>query len=180
MASSASKPLRENSLLHLHAAAQTLLPVNQALSSHLGTKLLDLALEEDVTLPPSFLETKVCQRCGTLYLPGVTCQVRTRRSRRQRRKVLRTGWVSYACLVCRNESKIEVELPKSQKETTTVEPVALVEKLELRAKVIERKGNSAATRKKRSKLEGLRKAVEKSKAEKTTASFSLKDLMKVD
>jgi RNase P subunit RPR2 len=180
MPPSASKTLRENSLLHLHAAAQTLLPVNQALSSHLGTKLLDFALEEDVTLPPSFLETKVCQRCGTLYLPGVTCLVRTRRSRRQKRKVLRTGWVSYECLVCRHDSRIEVELPLSKKETTTIEPIVLVEKLELKEKVVERKEDTAGKRKKRNKLEGLRKAVEKSKAEKTTVSFNLMDLMKVD
>jgi RNase P subunit RPR2 len=174
MASSTSEPFCKNSLLHLYAAAQTLLPVNQALSSRLGTKLLDLVLEEDITLPSSFLETKVCQRCGTLYLPGVTCQVRTRRSRRQRRKVLQTGWVSYECLVCRYVSKIEVELPKFQKETT-IEPVVLEE-----AKVVERKASSATTRKKVIKLEGLRKAVEKSQASKTTVSFNLMDLMKVD
>jgi RNase P subunit RPR2 len=178
MAASDSKNLSDKTLLHLHAAAQTLLPINQALSSHLGTKLLNSALENDVTLPTSFLETKVCQRCGTLYLPGVTCQVRIRRSRRQKRKVLRTGWMSYDCMVCRYESKMEVELPKLQKEMTT-ETVVLVEKLEL-GKVVEKKGINAGTRKKRNKLEGLRKAVEKSKAEKTSVSFNLMDLMKVD
>ena len=78
-------------------------------------------------------------------------------------------------------SKSEVECPVAKKPGAG-EIQSLSKKTELRENV---KGGDAGIenegkRKRRTKLEGLRKAVEKSRAGKATASFDLTDLMKVD
>jgi len=182
MAPTVPTDLTEKSILHLHAASQTLLPINQPLSSHMATKLLEAAIDNDINLPESFLTTRVCQRCGTLCVPGVTCTVRARRSRRQKRRALGKVWLVYECLVCKYVSKSEVEGPVVKKEGGAEIP-SLREKTELRTGNgkgsdvgVERQGG----KKRRSKLEGLRSAVEKARTARTAASFDLMDLMKLE
>ena len=179
MASSAPSvvDLGQKSILYLHAAAQTLLPISQSLSSHLGSNLLSAANDNDVNIPKSFLETRICQHCGSLYLPGVSCTVRTIQSRRQKRKAKHLAWLIYECTVCWNRFRTETEIQKTKPEDGPQSlPSTVGQRVELP------KVSSAGTEKnrKRERLRGLKSAIEKTKAEKSVVKLDLLDLMKVD
>ena len=171
-----SSDLAQKSILHLHAAAQTTLSISPSLSAHLGNHLLAIADENDVNLPKSYIETRFCQRCGSLYIPGVTCFIRMAQSRRQKRKAKDFSWVIYNCEVCKKEFRIEVQQPIARERVS--EPVPFVGTTEGRIKT-ETPAN-AGRKRRRERLQGLKGAIEKAKAEKTQTSFGLLDLMKVD
>jgi RNase P subunit RPR2 len=167
--------LSQKSLIHLHKAAQTILPVNQSLSSHLGSHLLSTAHEADINLPQSYIETRFCRRCGTLYVPGVTCLTRCSQSRRQKRKAKGFMWVVCECKVCNGQFRTEVE-------NSTPTAVPIKRDSEIEAKSVTRKeedtpGDNTRKRRKRETLKGLIGAIEKSKAEKIP-ELGLQDLMK--
>jgi RNase P subunit RPR2 len=172
------KDLIEKSILHLHAGAQSLLPLSQSISSHLTSSLIAAADENDLNLPKSYIETRVCQRCGTLYLPGVTCVVRTTQSRRQKRKGKGFTWVIYECKACKKQYKTEIEV--SMKTSLDVRTTLLAQGVEEKKLEIPKSASEVRKRRKRDRLLGLQSAIEKSKAEKTTAQLDLLDLMKVD
>jgi RNase P subunit RPR2 len=182
--------LAQKSILHLHAAAQSLLPVSQAVSSHLGSRVLFDATENDINLPQTYVETRLCQRCGTIYVPGVTCVVRNIQSRRQRRKARNLTWVVYECKVCSGTFRTEVDVPLRKAKAQDHPPHS--ERMEVQRK----EGNtqrkeanktveppvleSRSSKRKRGRIQGLKSAIEKSKAEKSTRQLTLADLMKVD
>ena len=172
--------LTQKSLLHLHTAAQTVIALNPPLSSHLGSRLLSTADENDVNLPPSYIDTRFCQRCGTINVPGVTCLTRCVQSRRQKRKAKGFMWVVYECKVCNGTFRTEVEnsvssaVPLNRDGGVSQEP-----KGSSREGITgeESTGSNTRKRRKREKLQGLIGAIQKSKAEKTP-QLGLQDLMK--
>src|SRR5271154_1330609 len=166
------KDLIEKSVLHLHTAAQSLLPLSQSISSHLASSLIAAADENDLNLPKSYIETRVCQRCGTLYLPGVTCAVRTAKSRRQKRKGKGFTWVIYECKACKRQYKTETEVSIKTSLGVRTTPVQRVEEKKLE---IPKSTSEVRKKRKRDRLQGLKSAIEKSKAEKTTAQLDLLD-----
>jgi RNase P subunit RPR2 len=161
----------QRTILHLHSAAHTLLTRCPAVASHLTRDMLSCAYDNDVNLPKSFIDTRCCQRCGTAYLPGITSSVRTRQSRRQTRKAKGLVWVVYRCNVCNSNFKTEVENPlqpaRKQAEFKSVASAVTTPQ-------------AAKSRKKRERLKGLKKEIEKSRAERTRPQLDLFDLMKVD
>ena len=177
-AASIQKDLIEKSVLHLHTAAQTIFSISQPLSSHLVSNLLATADENDVNLPKSYIDTRVCQRCGTIFLPGVTCTTRTVQSRRQKRTKKDSTWVIYECKACKKQFKTETEIPTIK--SLDVGKPAPAQRLEK-----EPQSTSATTpsrvakKRRRERLQGLKSAIEKSKAEKNV-QLDLLDLMKVD
>jgi RNase P subunit RPR2 len=171
-----SAELTQKSILHLQAAAETFLPTIQPLSSHLWQTLLATADDNDLKLPTSYIDTHVCQRCGIMYIPGVTCHVQTNQSRRQRRKAKTFVWLSYRCLICSETFKTEVESPGKQPAAPGKDENVGVGAV----KVDEDIAGKVKKRRKRDKLQGLRSAIEKSKIEKTEIKLNLQDLMKVD
>lgn len=178
-AASIPRELIEKSVLHLHAAAQTILPISQSLSSHLASRLLATADENDVNLPKSYIETRVCQRCGTIYLPGVTCSVRTVQSRRQKRMKKGLTWVIYECVACRKQYRTESEVPADallNLGTSSLAQRTEQKKLDISTSTL----SQVRKKRKRDRLQGLKSAIEKSKAEKATVQLDLIDLMKVD
>ena len=172
--------LNEKSILHLHTAAYALLPVSQSLSSHLGSNLLATAIENDINLPESYTDTRLCPRCGTLYLPGVTCTVRTGQSRRQKRIAKHSTWVIYDCAVCKKSFRLEAQFPKGN--PNKISPPLISKLGEKEQKAVERTdvNNKTGKRRKRDRLLGLRNAIEKAKTEKPATELNLQDLMKVD
>lgn len=177
MAHTPSADPTPRTLLHLHAAAQFLFPQSRAISSHLVNSLLTSAEENEVNLPKVFIETRFCQRCGTPYLPGFTCTVRNGQSRRQKRKARNFSWVVYKCNVCNGEFRTEAETDQAEARIGLggVRP---------RPPPVEKAStlNPAPTssKRKRDRMQGLKKAIEKSKEEKPDLQLSLLDLMKVD
>ena len=175
---SIQKDLIEKSVLHLHAAAQTILSISQPLSSHLISRLLATAEENDVNLPESYIDNRVCQRCGTIFLPGVTCTTRTVQSRRQKRMKKDSTWVIYECKVCKKQFKTETEIP-TIKLVDVGKPVSTQRLEEEPQCTSSNTPNRVGKRKRRERLQGLKSAIEKSKAEKIV-QLDLLDLMKVD
>lgn len=176
-----SDDLNEKTLHHLQAAAYTFLPVSQSLSSHLGSSLLSSAVDNDINLPTSYTDTRLCPQCGTLYLPGVTCTVRTVQSRRQKRTSKRATWLIYDCAVCEKSFRMEATVPQGRPSIFTqphsVTQVNPAEKTIDKADISDKAGK----RRKRGRLHGLRDAIEKAKVEKESAAqLDLHDLMKVD
>jgi RNase P subunit RPR2 len=167
----------EKSILHLHAAAHSLLLQSLPLSSHLASRLLVAAAENDVNLPQAYVETRLCQRCGTLYMPGVTCTVRSVQSRRQKRKARNLTWVVYDCKVCKGTFKTEVDLPHAETQRQRAEVQLPIEEKKSDVHVV---SQGRAAKRKRERMQGLKSAIEKSKAEKTTLQLDLQDLMRVD
>jgi RNase P subunit RPR2 len=168
-----SAELTQKTILHLHAAAYSLLPTSQQLSSHLACSLISTAIENDINLPQSYVDTRLCQRCGTIYRLGETCTVRTLQSRRQRRKAQSMTWLVYDCKVCKGTFRTEVSVPLASKnigrpEMTQSEAPKLVAQ------------SGRAARRKRERIQGLKAAIEKSKAEKSMTQLDLQDLMRVD
>src|ERR1700730_13891277 len=90
----------QQSLVHLHTASLSLVPQSQSVSSFLVSKLLSTVAEKEITLAESYIESRFCQRCGTAYVAGVTCHVRSAQSRRQRRMRKDWWWVTYECKLC--------------------------------------------------------------------------------
>ena len=172
--------LNERSLLHLYMAAYTLLPVSQPLSSHLGRHLLRTAFDHDVNLPESLTDTRLCSRCGTLYLPGVTCTVQTVQSRRQKRTAKQSTWVIYDCGVCKKSFRLEATDPKGTPNKISQPLLSQPDDKELKAAERTDVKNKTGRRRKRDRLHGLRNAIEKSVAEKLVTQLDLQDLMKVD
>ena len=170
----------QKSLLHLHAAAQALLPLSTAVSSALFSQLLAGATENDITLPQSYLDTRVCQRCGILYIPGGTCIIRNVQSRRQKRKAKELTWLVYECNVCHATYRAEAVVPRTTPQVIEQAP-ALLKSISPENAAISKveKGRTGKARK-RDRLQGLKTAVEKSKTERASQGFSLQDLMKVD
>jgi RNase P subunit RPR2 len=169
-----STDVTHKSILHLQSAAESFIPTIQSLSSHLWSTLLSAADGNDLRLPPSYIDTHVCQRCGTMYIPGVTCHVTVNQSRRQKRKAKDLAWLVYECLVCSNEYKNEVELAKPQSRIAGVAEASQSPRAE------EDNMAKSKKRRKRDKFQGLRSEIEKSKAAKATVKLDLQDLMKVD
>ena len=167
-------------ILHLHTAAYALLPVSQSLSSHLGSNLLATAIENDINLPESYTDTRLCPRCGTLYLPGVTCTVRTGQSRRQKRTAKHSTWVIYDCAVCKKSFRLEAQVPQGN--PNKISPPLISKQGGKEQKAVERidVSNKTGKRRKRDRLHGLRNAIEKAKTEKPGTELNLQDLMKVD
>lgn len=177
-AASIPKDLVEKTVLHLQTAAQTILSISQPLSSHLVSKLLATADGNDVSLPKSYIDTRVCQRCGTIFLPGVTCTIRTIQSRRQKRTKTDSTWVIYECKACKKQFKTETEIPtiKSIDVGKTVSAQQLEEEPQCTSTTTQRR---VGKRRRRERLQGLKSAIEKSRAE-NTIQLDLLDLMKVD
>lgn len=176
-----SDDLNEKTLLHLHTAAYTLLHASQSLSSYLGSNLLTAALDNDINLPTSYTDTRLCPRCGTLYLPGVTCTVRTAQSRRQKRTSKPSTWVIYDCTVCKKSFRMQAKLPEGRSHMITQPSIAVRDKLE--EKTIEKTdiNDKAGKKRRRGRLHGLRDAIDKAKTEKESViRLDLQDLMKVD
>ena len=155
-------------LLHLHMAAHTILTQSRALSSHLASRLLSCADENDVNLPKSFIDTRLCQRCGTPYLPGITSTVRTIQSRRQKRKARQLTWVVYHCNVCNGNFKTEVDATPQEDTREAGSSSTSIQKPETIA---------TSSNRKRKRLQGLKKEIERSK-EKRGVELDLLDLMK--
>jgi len=166
----------EKSILHLHAAAHSLLPISQPLSSHLTSNLLLTAAENDINLPQSYVDTRLCQRCGTIYIPGVTCTVRSDQSRRQKRKAKHLAWVVYECKICQCTFRTEVDVPQTLKGNQPSESSIT----RGANRVIPALPQGRAAKRKRERTQGLKSAIEKSKADKATTQLDLKDLMRVD
>lgn len=164
--------LTEKSLRHLYVAAQTILPMAQPISSHLGSRFLASATEYDSNLPKAFADTRLCQRCGTIYMPGLTCTVRTSQSRRQKRKAKERVWLTYECNICKKQFKTETVIPVANNHIVTSAP-----NVEGRGPDI---STTALRKRKREKLQGLKSAIEKSKAKTSTVELDLLDLMRVD
>jgi RNase P subunit RPR2 len=173
---SAPPDVIEKSILHLHAAAYSLLPTSQPLSSHLTSHLLLTAAENDINLPQSYVDTRLCQRCGTIYIPGVTCTVRSDQSRRQKRKAKHLAWVVYECKICQCTFRTEVDVPQTLKRNQPSESSTT----RGANRVIPTLPQGRAAKRKRERTEGLKSAIEKSKANKATTQLDLKDLMRVD
>jgi RNase P subunit RPR2 len=173
----------QRSLLHLHTASQMLLPQSQSVSSHLASALLSTALENDINLPKAYIESRFCQRCGTAYVPGMTCRVRSVQSRRQKRTRKDWWWVVHECKLCGGTFRTEVEVPRRRPPTKLEEPKP-EERKEVKGERTEKEAKKddiqirAGKRRKRERLHGLRNAIEKSKAERTNSTLSLLDLMK--
>src|SRR5277367_595928 len=165
--------LNEKSLLHLHTAAYLLLPVSQSLSSHLGSNLLATAIDNDINLPESYTNTRLCPRCGTLYLPGVTCTVRTDQSRRQKRTAKHSTWLIYDCAVCKNSFRLEAKIPEGN--PSMISQPWLSKQDDKERKAIERAdvNNKSGKRRKRDRFHGLRNAIEKAKTEKPVTELDL-------
>jgi len=172
--------LNEKALLHLHTAAYSLLPVSQSLSSHLGSGLLATAVENDVNLPESYTDTRLCPRCGTLYLPGVTCTVRTGQSRRQKRAAKHSTWVIYDCTMCKKSFRLEVKVPEGNPNKISQPLISKQDEKERKAVEKTDTNNKPGKRRNRDRLHGLRHAIEKAKTEKPISELDLRDLMKVD
>lgn len=176
-----SDDLNEKSLLHLHTAAYTLLPASRSLSSYLGSNLLAAAVDNDINLPTSYTDTRLCPRCGTLYLPGVTCTVRTAQSRRQKRTSKRSTWVIYDCAVCKKSFRMQAKIPEGCPHMITEPSIVIREKS--KENTIEKTdiNDKAGKKRRRGRLHGLRDAIEKAKTEKESViRLDLQDLMKVD
>lgn len=171
------KDLIEKSVLHLHTAAQTILSISQPLSSHLVSNLLATADENDINLPKPYIDTRVCQRCGTIFLPGVTCTIRTVQSRRHKRAKKDLTWVIYECKACKKQFKTETEIP-TIKSIDVGKPVSAQRLEEEPQRASTTTPRPVGKRKRRGRLQGLRSAIEKSKAEKAV-QLDLLDLMKV-
>lgn len=168
----------QKTLLHLHAAAQSVLPQSRALSSHLTSHLLSNADENDVNLPQTYIETRFCQKCATAYIPGITCIVRNVQSRRQKRKARNFTWIVYECNVCHGKFRTEVDVGhQPSRSSTAAAKVKLGNTVESPPPT---KTASSAKKKKRERMQGLKKAIEKSKEGKANLQLSLLDLMKVD
>jgi RNase P subunit RPR2 len=166
-------------LVHLHTASQTLLPSSQALSSYLGASLLSTATENEINLPKSYVESRFCQRCGTAYVPGVTCRVRSTQSRRQKRIKSDWWWVVYECNLCEGTFRTEVEVPR--RKPPARDNVQRRQRIQPQSGSIGQKEDTqvrGGKRRKKEKLNGLRDAIEKSKANKSSSTLSLLDLMK--
>jgi RNase P subunit RPR2 len=166
--------LQHKTILHLHNASLTILPQSQSLSSHLASTLLDTADEADINLPKSYVDSQLCQRCGTTFVPGITCKIRTSQSRRQKKRAKSLFWVVYHCMACNKEFRTEIEIPKVESRG--------IPKVENTGIVLgkEEKGVVKGGKRKREKLQGLKNAIEKRNAEKSTTRLDLMDLMKVD
>jgi len=172
--------LAQKSLLHLHAAANAVLPLSQSISSHLASTLLSSAQDNEVNLPQSYVESRICQSCGSLFLPGVNSRVRLVQSRRQKRKAKSMAWVIYECKVCEKRFKNEVEVSKPNKSAPVKEEkeIKFAEVLQ-----VERKEEGTLKKRKRKGVQGLKMAIEKRKEEeerKTVKALGLTDLMKTD
>lgn len=166
----------QKTILHLHVAAQTVLPISQSLSAHLGDNLLATAHDNGVNLPKSYIDSRVCQRCGSLYIPGVTCLVRTAQSRRQRRRAKDFTWIIYKCKICRKEFRTEIEYPVVRPHSSKTNTSLGIVQREAKSEA----PGPAEKKRKRERLQGLKNAIEKAKAQKTEAGFDLLDLMKVE
>lgn len=170
-------------LIHLHTASHTLLSNSQPISSHLGATLLSTAFENEINLPKSYIESRFCQRCGTAYVPGVTCRVRNVQSRRQKRIKKDWWWVVYECKLCEGTCRTEVEVLRRkppardevQERQRTERKSGQIDKAELKK---EGPQVRVGKRRRKEKLSGLRDAIEKSKADKSSSTLSLLDLMK--
>jgi len=172
-----STDLVESSLLHLDAAAHSVLPASRSLSSHLVSNLYARAEEKDKKLPKSYLDTRVCQRCGNIYIPGVSCIVRTIQSRRQKRKEKGMTWVIYECKACNKHFRIETQLP-----TVGSSGIHHLTDRQQGKKLdqIIATSNQLGKKRKRERLQGLKNAIEKSRAEKAKPfELDLLDLMKI-
>ena len=179
LATSVPKDLAEKSVLHLHAVAHAVLPISQSLSSYLASSLLATASENEVNLPKPYIDSRICQRCGTIYLPGVTCSVITVQSRRQKRKEKGLTWVIYRCKACKMQYRTEIEIPKATS-LDVRKPMSIGKTEEKQADITPASASQVRKRRKRERLQGLKSAVEKSKAERTTVQLDLIDLMKID
>jgi RNase P subunit RPR2 len=160
----------QKTLLHLHTAAQTVLPQSRALASHLASRLLSCADDSEINLPQTYIETRFCQKCGSAFLPGITCVVRNIQSRRQRHKARNLTWLVYECNVCGGKFRTEIETGQTSRSKESVTP----------AQPVAAKSISTANRRKRERMQGLKKAIDKSREEKTDQRLGLLDLMKLD
>jgi hypothetical protein len=103
----------------------------------------------------------------------------TVQSRRQRRKEKGLAWVIYQCKACKKQYRTEIEIPKSTS-LDVRESVSIEKKEEKQADITTASATQVRKRRKRDRLQGLKSAVEKSKAERTTIQLDLIDLMKID
>jgi len=171
--------LNEKTLIHLHKAAYALLPVSQSVSSHLGFKLLDTASDNDVNLPDFYTDTRLCQRCGTLYLPGVTAKVRTAQSRRQKRTAKQSAWVIYNCAVCEHNFTLQVNWPDGTPNRVVQSSTSRLEDKGQGPLESTNVVNESGKKRKRNRLHSLRDAIAKSHREDAGNELGLRDLMKV-
>ncbi|CUM51600.1 unnamed protein product [Debaryomyces tyrocola] len=70
-----------------------------------------------INLPANYMEDTFCDKCESIYIPGITVSIRIIYNRKRRSAVNRRRLLRYTCLECDHRSDRELEIPTSKQST---------------------------------------------------------------
>lgn len=84
----------------LYAAAKSIVETDLFLSQKYILLLRRILMKARVSIPKDW-EFKICRKCNTLLIPGVTARIRLRSNR--------ISHITYTCLICKNKKRFLIK-----------------------------------------------------------------------
>jgi len=70
-----------------------------------------------INLPANYMEDIFCDKCESIYIPGITVSIRIIYNRKKTNAVSRRRLLRYTCLECDHKSDSVLEMPTSKQST---------------------------------------------------------------
>lgn len=77
----------------------------------------DFTQDKCVNLPANYMEDTFCDKCESIYIPGITVSIRVIYNRKKTSAVNRRRLLRYTCLECDHKSDRLLEMPTSKQAT---------------------------------------------------------------